>query len=354
MRKNILKNKKGNYVNFKFVSIILVLIVLVFVLIGIFKFDILKKIDFLPEYEDPDTESSDLREDVYSDLGQVIKEEEEEYEKNKCGVDKTFCSVENLEQGKLCECPTKSQWEHLQKTGEKSFDKCSLESACFPKEEGCIDFDSEFKKESYSAAVNCKGALGNEHVDLKKCQVQQDNEVINAPCHCPSNTAQGKFIEESFCHSGDFCYLNTAGCKYKELFAGEKSNEIEVEFTENNNDLARFYWDYGEDRPAMLINPNERGYCENILLGPQNLRDLEEKRCFGQDFSLEDKVTKNILREMSNVLSSHSKENFCRNIFNLKTSTNIAKIQTNKEINLPGDICEIVFNIDNLANFPEE
>lgn len=125
----------------------------------------------------------------------------QEYEKNKCKVDKYTCKVENLP----CQCFTSIQKENKLKPG-----VCSIQKPyCYDGVEGCSDKSPDI---SYYFFV-CRETNKNFQL-AQKCSVDSDTcKVKNAPCTCYiTKPVAGQQSFPQLCLEGQYCYNEQKGC----------------------------------------------------------------------------------------------------------------------------------------------
>lgn len=139
----------------------------------------------------------------------------EDYEKNKCIVNKYTCKVENFP----CKCFTS-----LEKQNKLKPDVCSMEKPyCYDGVEGCSDKGPDI---SYYFFV-CRETNKNFEF-APKCSVDIDTcKVKNAPCTCyitKSVADQQSFPQ--LCLEGQYCYNEQKGCSTEtSLLDCQKSNK---------------------------------------------------------------------------------------------------------------------------------
>ncbi|MBI3035516.1 hypothetical protein HYY71_04280 [Candidatus Woesearchaeota archaeon] len=125
----------------------------------------------------------------------------QEYEKNKCKVNKHTCKVENFP----CQCFTSTQKENKLKP-----DVCTMQKPyCYDGVEGCSDkgpdigyylFVCKETNKNFQLAPKCS-------VDISTCKVR------NAPCTCYiTKPVAGKQSFPALCLEGQYCYNEQKGC----------------------------------------------------------------------------------------------------------------------------------------------
>lgn len=139
----------------------------------------------------------------------------QEYEKNKCKVDKYTCKVENFP----CQCFTSTQKENKLKP-----DVCSIQKPyCYDGVEGCSDKGPDI---GYYFFV-CRETNKNFQL-APKCSVDIDTcKVKNAPCTCYiTKPVAGQESFPQLCLEGQYCYNEQKGCSTEaSLLDCQKSNK---------------------------------------------------------------------------------------------------------------------------------
>jgi hypothetical protein len=343
-----LKNKRAEILNYKLVSIILIMVVLISVLGYIFRADISRFVSFLPEYEVPEDEQSDVLDDVPGELAKKVEESWKEYEKNKCVLDKSFCVVENPS----CSCLKPGKPLDYVRNGEKIYNVCNAGEMCL-EQNICRDF--EINPTNIKA---CMDILGDEYVRPEDCRVDSENKILNQePCYCPKKS--NNEIQRSICSgTEEYCYFDSAGCQEKELFSGEVFQKVYLVFTKGINDFAEFYWKYEENNPAVILYPNGKK-CEKELMGDldPNYIGASIMRCEGKDIRIGDYIHDKSLEVISDILKIELKKEFCENVwFFAKENSDTKKIVNFNTRSPPvneNSLCLEIFGVS-LENFPED
>ena len=172
---------------------------------------------FLPTYSKWFTSKCDvtaegLNSNCISEIKKVLPECKDEawqkvlddYEKNKCTVDKSTCRIQNLP----CKCFSAGA-----KSSKGKPELCSdKEPYCYDGEFGCHD-----KGPDYAGMLEvCKKTLGNDFQPSNKCEVDKNTcGVVNAPCTCDTAGSKadksGKTLP-NVCTQNEYCYDGQIGC----------------------------------------------------------------------------------------------------------------------------------------------
>ncbi|MBI2102132.1 hypothetical protein HYT53_05985 [Candidatus Woesearchaeota archaeon] len=173
-----------------------------------------------------DAETGSLDDDCIEQVKRKIpqcKNEEwekilEDYNKNKCKVDKYTCKVESLG----CQCFSAGLLQSQQKP-----EICDeTKPFCYDGEYGCNDKGPDLK--GYSEV--CKKT--NKNFELaQKCQVDENCLVKNAPCSCHDADTKLRGKLPYVCLEGNYCYNEQIGCK-KDI---DPSQPLYVDYCQKSN-----------------------------------------------------------------------------------------------------------------------
>lgn len=147
----------------------------------------------------------------------------QDYEKNKCRLNKYTCRVESLG----CQCFSSGLQQNKQKPeicGEK-------EPYCYDGVYGCDDKGPDFG----DRLEVCKQILKDNFELARKCEVDKSNcQIKNAPCSCYTSGAKATGKMPHVCVAGQYCYNEQIGCS-NEVPTSDKPLYIEYCKKSNKN-----------------------------------------------------------------------------------------------------------------------